>query len=83
MELWIIRAIGIIAGIIMLKYYLRRQRRFLSFAVGSLSGLAALWAVCTWGGEIGLFIRADWLTILAAVILGVPGVILVSIVNLL
>lgn len=83
MELVVFRVLGGLLTLIMLGYYIRRRRRVLSALIGSLSGLAALWAVCRWGGMLGIFIRPDWFTVITSAVLGIPGVIFIIIVNLL
>lgn len=83
MEIIVFRVLGIILGLFMLRYYIRRKKRLLSALIGCASGLIALWAVCRWGGDFGIFIRADLFSVATSAILGIPGVIFIIIVNLL
>lgn len=83
MEIIIFRILGAVIGLFMLRYYIRRKKRVISALIGSVSGLLALWAVCHWGGQFGIFIRPDWFSITTSAVLGVPGVIFIVIVNLL
>lgn len=73
---WIVWAV---TGICMLIYYARSKRPLLSALKGSLTGVLALAAANLWGGTVGLFLSLNLFHVIVALVLGVPGVILLEI----
>ena len=71
---------GILGGI-MFFYYLRRRHRIRSFLVGAGSGILALLLVHYGGSFIGYVPSLNLLHLLQSVILGVPGVILMTVLH--
>ncbi len=70
-----------VLGVLMLLYYLRRKRRFLSMLVGAGSGILALFVLHYGGSWIGFAPALNLLHLLQAAILGVPGVILMAVLH--
>ena len=71
------------AGVFMLIYYLRRKHPFLSVLRGSLSGLAGLILLHYLGGLIGFSPEMNIFNIMQAALLGIPGVILMTVMHFL
>jgi hypothetical protein len=63
------------AVVIMLIYYIRRERKFLSFLSGALSGFAALTILSRYGYMIGTDIPLNLFNVCGSTVLGVPFVI--------
>lgn len=61
--------------LIMLVYYMRRERKILSFAFGAFTGAAALFILNKYGGFIGADIPLNLFNVSGSAILGVPFVI--------
>ena len=72
-----------ITAIIMLIYYIRRKRRFLSAFFGIFSGFAALLLVNRFGGFIGAELPLNIFNVCGSMVLGIPFVALMIIVNIL
>lgn len=68
---------------IMIIYYLRRQKKLLSFIIGAFTGGAALFIVNKYGSLFGAHIPLNLFNILGSVILGVPFVVFIVIMNFL
>lgn len=68
-----------ITGVCMLIYYARSEKPVVSALKGSLAGISALAAANLWGGAIGLFLSLNLFHIIVALVLGIPGVILLEI----
>lgn len=63
------------AALIMLIYYIRRERKLLSFLFGALTGVAALIVLNKYGGLIGAEIPLNLFNVGGSAVLGVPFVI--------
>lgn len=61
--------------IIMLIYYIKRERKILSMLFGALTGAAALIILNKYGGVIGVDIPLNLFNLSGSVVLGVPFVI--------
>lgn len=71
----IFKAVCIAAAGIMLIYYIKRERRILSFLFGALTGAAALIILNKYGGLIGAEIPLNIFNVGGSIVLGVPFVI--------
>ncbi|MDE5835021.1 MAG: pro-sigmaK processing inhibitor BofA family protein [Ruminococcus sp.] len=63
-----------VAVIVMLIYYSRRERKFLSFIFGALTGMTALFILNRYGGTIGAEIPLNIFNVGGSAFLGVPFV---------
>lgn len=73
--------IWILAGLIMLIYYTKRKNTFLSSVIGMGTGLLALLALHYFGSGIGYVPALSLFNTATALILGVPGVIMMLVIN--
>lgn len=73
---------GVVA-IIMLIYYIKRKRRFLSAFFGAFSGLAVLFAMNRFGGQFGADLPLNTFNVCGSMVLGIPFVALMIIIKLL
>lgn len=71
----IFKAVCIAAAGIMLIYYIKRERKILSFLFGALTGAAALIILNKYGGLIGAEIPLNIFNVGGSFVLGVPFVI--------
>lgn len=71
----IFKAVCIAAAGIMLIYYIKRERKILSFLFGALTGAAALIILNKYGSLIGAEIPLNIFNVGGSVVLGVPFVI--------
>lgn len=71
------------AVLIMAGYYMKRRRKLLSFIFGSLTGIAALFAVNSYGYLIGADLPLNLFNVCGSSVLGVPFVICVTVLNIL
>lgn len=71
----IFKAVCIAAAGIMLIYYIKRERKILSFLFGAVTGAAALIILNKYGGLIGAEIPLNIFNVGGSVVLGVPFVI--------
>ncbi len=72
-----------VAILVMLIYYIRRRRKFLSAFFGVFSGLAALVLLNKFGGGLGIDLPLNLFNICGSAVLGIPFVALLIIVNIL
>ena len=72
-----------VAILVMLIYYIRRRRKFLSAFFGVFSGLAALVLLNKFGGGLGIDLPLNLFNICGSAVLGIPFVALMIIVNIL
>lgn len=72
-----------VAILVMLIYYIRRRRKFLSAFFGVISGLAALFLLNKFGGMIGVEMPLNVFNLCGSAVLGIPFVALLIIVNIL
>ncbi|MDE6664879.1 MAG: pro-sigmaK processing inhibitor BofA family protein [Ruminococcus sp.] len=61
--------------LIMLVYYMKRERKILSFVFGAFTGAAALFILNKYGGFIGADIPLNIFNVSGSAILGVPFVV--------
>ena len=73
----------ILTGIIMAVYYFKSKKPVKNLLKGVLSGAAALLLVHFLGGYIGINLPLSTIGIAASLILGVPGVIMLTIISFL
>lgn len=76
----------IICGIVisvMVIYYLRREKKFLSFFIGAFTGGAALFIVNKYSSLIGMTVPLNFFNICGSIILGAPFVLFLVIMNFL
>ncbi|WP_024859805.1 pro-sigmaK processing inhibitor BofA family protein [Ruminococcus flavefaciens] len=73
---------GAIAAV-MIIYYIRRQKKMLSFFIGAFTGGAALFIVNKYGPLFGTDIPLNLFNILGSLILGAPFVAFIVIMNFL
>lgn len=69
------------AGIFMVVYYIKRKHPFLAVLKGSLSGLAVLVLLHYLGGIIGFAPEMNLFNIMQAVLLGLPGMVLMTVMH--
>jgi hypothetical protein len=74
--------IWVIVGIIMLVYYTKRKRTLMSSIIGMGSGMAALLILHYFGSGINFTPELSMFNTMTALILGVPGVVLMLVINL-
>ncbi|MDE6679444.1 MAG: pro-sigmaK processing inhibitor BofA family protein [Ruminococcus sp.] len=63
-----------VAVVVMLIYYSRRERKFLSFIFGAFTGMTALFILNRYGGAIGAEIPLNIFNVGGSAFLGVPFV---------
>lgn len=73
---------GVVA-VIMLIYYIRRKKRLISAFFGSFSGLAVLFIMNRFGGDLGADLPLNTFNVCGSMILGIPFVALMIIIKLL
>ncbi|GHU54377.1 hypothetical protein FACS1894132_08920 [Clostridia bacterium] len=73
--------IWVIVGLIMLVYYAKRKRTLTSSIVGMGSGMVALLLLHYFGESINFTPELSLFNTMTALILGVPGVIMMIVVN--
>ncbi|MDR0918940.1 MAG: pro-sigmaK processing inhibitor BofA family protein [Oscillospiraceae bacterium] len=78
---FIFYGIWAVIGLIMLLYYAKRKKTFISSVLGMGSGMAALLVLHYFGESINFAPELSMFNTLTALILGVPGVIMMIIVN--
>lgn len=78
----IFKAIWVLLGIIMLRYYAKRKHTVKSAFFGMLSGGTVLVIMHYFGSHIGFSPPLNLFNTMISLVLGVPGVILISAVNL-
>lgn len=69
--------------IIMFVYYLKREKKLLSFLTGSFTGSAALFLLNRYGDMLGVSIPLNVFNISGSIVLGVPFVVFLVIMNFL
>ena len=80
---WIVCGIWLLAALWMLRCYLNRKHPLRSALFGMLSGAAALAAMHLYGGRIGAELPLNCFTAGVSLLLGVPGVTLLTVLLLL
>lgn len=65
-----------------LVFYSKCKKKFSSFLFGSISGVVLLYPLSIILGSIGYSLTTNIFTIATSVILGIPGVILVSLITI-
>ena len=78
----IFKAIWIVAGIIMLIFYSKRKHTVRSALSGMLSGCVALVLLHYFGGSLGYAPPVNLFNTAVALILGVPGTVMIMAVNI-
>lgn len=68
---------------IMAIYFFKREKKFISFLIGAVTGSAALFLVNKYGGIFDINVPLNLFNISGSVILGVPFVVFVVIMNFL
>ena len=61
--------------LVMLVYYMRRERKVLSFVFGAFTGVVALFILNKYGGFIGADIPLNLINVSGSTVLGVPFVV--------
>lgn len=61
--------------LVMLVYYMRRERKVLSFVFGAFTGAVALFILNKYGGFIGADIPLNLFNVSGSTVLGVPFVV--------
>ena len=79
----IFRAICSLVTIIMFVYYLKREKKLLSFFTGAFTGSVALFLLNRYGNMLGVTIPLNVFNISGSIILGVPFVAFLVIMNFL
>lgn len=74
---------GVCAAVllIMLIYYLKRERKIISFLFGALTGAAALIVLNKYGSLIGVNIPLNTFNVSGSTILGVPFVVCLAVIK--
>jgi hypothetical protein len=70
-----------LAAAIMLIYYFKREKKLLSFLIGAVTGIAALFIVNKYGSIIGMSIPLNLFNFAGSIILGAPFVLFLVIMN--
>lgn len=78
----IFKGIWILAGIIMLRYYAKRKHTIKSVFFGMLSGGTVLVLMHYFGNHIGFTPPLNLFNTMVSLVLGIPGVILITAVNM-
>lgn len=81
MEHIVFWAIWVVLGIGMSFYYLRRRHVIRSLLRGMLTGVAALFLMHYFGNWIGFSPEINLFNLMQAAVLGIPGVILLTVVH--
>ncbi|MGN0622002.1 MAG: pro-sigmaK processing inhibitor BofA family protein [Porcipelethomonas sp.] len=76
------KSIWIAAGIIMLVYYGRRKKTFISAFFGMTSGCAALVLLHYFGDHIGFCPDINMFNTVISLVLGIPGTALIMVANM-
>jgi pro-sigmaK processing inhibitor BofA len=63
-------------------YYLKRKRKILSFLIGSITGVSALFLLNKFGEYINYIPPLNFFNIIASGILGIPYVVTLFVINL-
>ncbi|MGN0575403.1 MAG: pro-sigmaK processing inhibitor BofA family protein [Ruminococcus sp.] len=71
----IFAAICILTVLIMMIYYIKRERKLLSFLFGAVTGTAALILLNKYGAFIGIDVPLNIFNVSGSAVLGVPFVI--------
>ncbi|NLK70732.1 MAG: hypothetical protein GX286_04755 [Clostridiales bacterium] len=71
-----------LAGIIMLVFYAKRKKSLKSTLFGMLTGVSALLLLHYFGGGLGYQPSLNLFNTMTALVLGVPGVIMMLIINI-
>lgn len=74
---------AVVSAIAILIYYMRSEKPVKNALLGMLSGAIALTAVHFFGGSIGLALPLNGLTAFIALVFGMPGVVIMCIIELL
>lgn len=74
--------IWIVLGLAMLIFYARSRHPVRAALLGMAPGGAALLAAHFWGGALGASLTVNLLHTIAALILGLPGVLMLGVVHL-
>lgn len=74
---------AVVSAIAILIYYMRSEKPVKNALLGMLSGALALAAVHFFGGSIGLALPLNGLTAFIALVFGMPGVVIMCIIELL
>ncbi len=69
------------AVLIMLIYYLKREKKLISFLFGAISGAAALIILNKYGGIIGVNVPMNIFNFSGGVVLGVPFVVCLALIK--
>ena len=77
----IFKALCGIIPFIMFIYYIRREKKILSFLIGAITGCAALFIVNEYGCLIGISIPLNLFNIAGSAVLGAPFVLFLVIMN--
>ncbi len=78
----IFKGMWILAGIIMLRYYAKRKHTIKSVFFGMLSGGMVLMLMHYFGSHIGFSPPLNLFNTMISLVLGIPGVILITAVNM-
>lgn len=78
----IFKGIWILTGIIMLRYYAKRKHTIKSAFFGMLSGGTALILMHYFGSHVGFSPSLNLFNTMVSLVLGIPGVILITAVNM-
>lgn len=76
-------SLAVICASCVMWWMIKSERGASSFTVSALQGIAAMFAVNLAGIVTGISLSVNWYTIIAAVLLGLPGVITALGLNLL
>jgi hypothetical protein len=71
-----------VVSIIIFVYYVKRKRSFVSSVVGMGTGMIALLIMHFFGSTIGYSPQLNLFNTMTALVLGVPGVIMMTVVNI-
>ncbi|MGN1481972.1 pro-sigmaK processing inhibitor BofA family protein [Porcipelethomonas sp.] len=79
----IFKGIWVIIGLIMLRFYAKRKHTVRSAILGMVSGGVSLVLLHYFGSYIGFSPQINMFNTMMSLVLGVPGVILITCVNML
>lgn len=71
----IFKAACAVVSVIMLIYYLRREKKVFSVLFGALTGIAALTIVNKYGGMLDIEIPLNMFNVGGSIVLGIPFVV--------
>lgn len=82
MEKWMTLVIPVFIGIFLLRTLLLPMKLAAKLALHALCGLVCLWILNAAADITGIFFPLNWVTVLTAGVLGIPGICLMALLEL-